>query len=139
MMPRPAVRPVLAGLLSLCCWNAPNVHGDDWPQFRGPNSVGVTADKSPLPVEFAPGKNIAWVHEVGEGIGSPVVAAGRVFTTAMHSPTGESPRFVVSAFEERSGQPLWRREFDAGTTPLPAIHETNSYASATPAADADRV
>jgi outer membrane protein assembly factor BamB len=139
MMHCSAVRPVLACLVGLCVGVTPTVRGDDWPQFRGPNSVGVTADKTPLPVEFAPGKNIAWVHEVGEGICSPVVAAGRVFTTAMHSPAGEPPRFVVSAFEERSGQLLWRREFDAGTTPLPAIHETNSYASATPAADADRV
>jgi hypothetical protein len=31
---------------------------DNWPQFRGPNSSGVTASKSAPPVEFGPSKNL---------------------------------------------------------------------------------
>lgn len=140
-MPPFALRPLVAVLLVAWLSNrsVSQLRGDDWPQFRGPNSIGVSTASTPLPVDFAPGRNIAWMHEIGEGICSPVVASGRVFSTAMQTRDQQPPLFVVMAFDEESGEQIWRREFPVGETPLPPIHETNSYASATPAADADRV
>ncbi len=112
---------------------------EDWPQFRGPNSTGISNTKVALPTTFSATEHVAWVHELGEGIGSPIVVDGRVFSTAMKGQAGKDLRFVVSCFDANSGKELWHREFPAGAEPLPAIHETNSYASATPAADSERV
>jgi len=74
--------PLLLLAASLVSPPAP-ARGEDWPQFRGPNSTGISTSTKKLPVEFSATQNVGWMHEVGEGIGSPVVAAGRVFTTAM--------------------------------------------------------
>ena len=118
---------------------SPISRAEDWPQFRGPNSTGISVSNKRLPVEFSATQNVAWAHEVGEGIGSPVVAAGRVFTTAMVGEKGPEQQFVVFAFDAGTGKELWRHPFPVGAEPLPSVHETNSYASATPVADAERV
>ena len=112
---------------------------EDWPQFRGPNCSGVSTSKTPLPTEFSATKNVAWSAEVGDGIGSATVAAGRVFTTGMVGAKPEELKFVVSCFDAATGKPLWKREFDPGKDPLPTITDPNSYASSTPAADDERV
>lgn len=112
---------------------------EDWPQFRGPNCSGVSISKKPLPTEFSATKNVAWSAEVGDGIGSATIAAGRVFTSGMVGSKPEEWKFVVSCFDAATGKPLWKREYDPGKEPLPTITDPNSYASSTPAADAERV
>ncbi len=121
--------------VSGACWLAcaSLATADDWPQFRGPNCSGVSTSKAPLPVQFGGEKNVLWSATVGEGIGSPVVADGRVFTSAM---LGEELVGLL-CFDAASGKLLWKQEMKTG--PLPEIHKTNSHASTTPAADAQRV
>lgn len=109
------------------------LRADDWPQFRGPNCTGISTGTAPLPVEFSPTKNLKWSVDVGEGVGGAVVADGRVFVNGMTGPETVS----LFAFDAATGKPLWRRDWETG--PLPEIHKTNSQASSTPAADADRV
>jgi outer membrane protein assembly factor BamB len=111
---------------------------EDWPQFRGPNCSGISTSQR-LPVEFSPTKNVLWSASLGDAVSSPVVAAGRVFSTAMVGPKDGPQKFAVLAFDAASGRKLWQREFPTGAKPLPLIEKTNSYASATPAADAERV
>jgi outer membrane protein assembly factor BamB len=106
---------------------------EDWPQFRGPNCTGISSSDRPLPVKFSATENVRWSAQVGEGVGSAVVAAGRVFVSGMTGPETVS----LFAFDARSGRKLWRRDWSTG--PLPEIHKTNSQASSTPAADAERV
>ena len=117
---------------------AHSLSAEEWPQWRGPNSTGVSTSTKPLPVEFSPTKNVRWSADVGDGICSPTVAAGRLFTTAM---LGENPgnTFVVFCFDAATGQKQWQREIAIEGEALAKIHESNSYASATPAADAERV
>ncbi|MFN7768201.1 MAG: PQQ-binding-like beta-propeller repeat protein [Planctomycetaceae bacterium] len=136
-MPARSLLPLLlaASLLSL----PKRTRAEDWPQFRGPNSTGISPSTKKLPVEFSATQNVAWMHEVGEGIGSPVVAAGRVFTTAMVGEKGPGQKFVVFAYDAATGKELWQHPFPVGSEPLPPAHESNSYASATPVADAERV
>jgi outer membrane protein assembly factor BamB len=112
---------------------------EDWPQFRGPNCTGVSPSKKALPHEFSPTKNVRWSVVLGDGINSPAVAAGRVFSTSISDPKGKEPKLLVHAFDAATGERLWQREVPAGAKPLPAINEANSYASASPAADAERV
>ena len=105
----------------------------DWPQFRGPNCTGVSTEQISLPVEFSETKNIRWSAELGDGIGCPVVAAGRVFTSSMV----DEQTIGLHAFDAMSGQPLWTRTWPTGD--LDEIHKTNSHSSTTPAADSERV
>ena len=104
---------------------------EDWPQFRGPNAGGVSTSTA-LPAEFSH-KTARWQVELGGGVASPVVAAGRVFSTAMTGPK----TFTVFAHDAATGKPFWKRDFDTG--PLPRITPPNSPASSTPAADGRRV
>jgi outer membrane protein assembly factor BamB len=112
----------------------PGIAGaEDWNQFRGPNCSGISTGKLPLPISFSPTENVSWSEKVGDGIGSPVVASGRVFVSGM---TGKQT-VSLFAFDLKTGQKLWQRDWETG--PLPEIHLTNSQASTTPAADAQRV
>ena len=106
---------------------------EDWPQFRGENSSGVSKSDKPLPTEFSPTKNLLWSAKIGDGIGSPIIVGGKVFCTAM---TGEQ-KLGVFAFDAATGKQLWKTEIDTGK--LPRITPPNSHASATPASDGKRV
>ncbi|MBW3540409.1 MAG: hypothetical protein KY476_09070, partial [Planctomycetes bacterium] len=83
------------------------LRAEDWPQFRGPNSSGIATSDAPLPVEFSATTNVAWKAELGDGIGSPVVAAGRVFTAGM----ADASTVALSAFDAETGRKLWERRW----------------------------
>lgn len=119
---------ILVALLAL----TPIARAEDWPSFRGPNASGVSTSKN-LPSTFSESENVAWKADLGEGIASPIIASGKVFSTAMTGPK----TFSVFAHDAASGKPIWRRDFDTG--PLPRITPPNSHASSTPAADGKRV
>ncbi len=119
--------------VSLILQSAAPLQADDWPQFRGPNCSGISTGSYPLPVEFSDTENMRWTAKLGDGVGSPVVAAGRVFVTGML----DEETTALFAFDADSGKQLWMRKWDTGK-PL-EIHETNSHASTTPAADEQRV
>lgn len=105
---------------------------EDWPQFRGSNG-GAISSTSGLPSDLSAAASLTWKANVGDGIGSPVIKKGRVFTTAMVT----DQKLGVFAFDAVSGEPLWKNQFDTGT--LPRITPPNSHASSTPAADEEQV
>lgn len=113
--------------------NSSLVSAEDWGQFRGPNCSGVSNSKASLPTRFSATNNVRWSQDLGDGIGSPVVAAGRVFVSAM----ADEKNVGLYAFDVKTGKNIWARTWPAGD--LPSVHKTNSHAATTPAADADRV
>lgn len=123
--------------LVTCCFSLLNetsaLQAEDWPQFRGPNCSGVSTAKNALPVEFSDQKNVIWSEKLGDGIGCPVVAGGRVFTSGM---VGKD-KVALYAFDAATGKKLWERTWKTGD--LLEIHKTNSFAATTPAADDERV
>ena len=119
-------------LLTVFRFTAP-ARAEDWPQFRGVNASGVSTSKKSLPTEFSLDKNLKWSVKLGDGVGCPIVAGGKVFTTAM---TGEKT-FSVFAFDAASGKKLWQKDYETGK--LPRITPPNSHASSTPASDGQRV
>lgn len=123
---------VAVGLVSLVLF-VTTLRGEDWPQFRGPNCSGVSLSDRKLPTEFSLTDHVAWSTQLGDGIGSPVVAAGRLFVTAM---AGDQ-QFAVFAFDAATGKPLWKQSLPTGK--LPRITPPNSHASSTPATDGKRV
>lgn len=120
-------------LFSVFALLAGAVQAEDWPQFRGPNCTGISDGSSPLPVEFSDTERVKWTAKLGDGIGSVVVAADRVFTSAMVDDTTVG----LFAFDAGSGDELWKRTWPVGE--IGDTHKTNSHASTTPAADAERV
>src|SRR6188768_3989679 len=82
-------------------------NAEDWPQFRGPNCSGISQSQRPLPTTFSATEGIRWSAKIGDGIGSPVVAAGRVFVSAM---TGDET-VSLFAFDAATGQKLWQRDW----------------------------
>lgn len=123
---------VVTSLLTLQC-SVATLQAEDWPQFRGPNSTGLSTSTKPLPTKFSPKENVRWSTAIGDGVGSPAVANGKVFVSGMSS----KETISLYAFDEVTGKRLWQRDWPVGD--LSEIHETNSQASASPAADADRV
>ncbi len=121
-----------AALILFLTWPA-SLGAEDWPQFRGPNSSGISESSKPLPVTFSATQNVRWSATVGDGAGGAAVAAGRVFVSGMTG--GET--VSLFAFDAATGKKLWQRDWPTGR--LAEIAPPNSHASTTPAADAERV
>jgi outer membrane protein assembly factor BamB len=100
---------------------------EDWPQFRGPEGLGVSPDKG-LPVEVGPDKNVFWKTPLPPGHSSPIIVGPRIFLTAYQGQT-----LLTISLDRATGKILWRRE-----APRPRAEEmqqTNSPASPTPVSD----
>lgn len=71
--------------------------GASWSQWRGPDGLGVSADRHLPEVWDANGLNIKWKTKVpGIGHSSPVVKDGKVFvTTAYNDERGATARLMV--------------------------------------------
>jgi outer membrane protein assembly factor BamB len=104
----------------------------DWPRFRGPNGSGV-APSAGTPAAFTPG-DFNWSIDLpGKGHSSPVIVGKRVFVTCGDV---ESARRSIVCVDVDTGKELWHRDYDSHTF---RQHNDNSYATASPAADAQRV
>ena len=103
-----------------------------WAQFHGPQSAGYVAEGC-LPVHWDE-SDYAWRHDLGsQDVGSPVVAGGRVFLLVSQP---ETSRIALQAFDLASGEQLWSRDYDH---PPHHLHNRNTFASSTPAADSQHV
>jgi outer membrane protein assembly factor BamB len=107
-------------------------HADVWPRFRGPNGDGQASATS-VPSEIT-AADFTWKSALpGVGHSSPVVWNDRVFVT---SADGETAELYVMCFDLATGQEQWQRRLPGGAHPK---HLTNSFATATPAVDADGI
>ena len=157
-------------MLAACAamlWAA-GVCAEDWPQWRGPGSQGVSAETG-LPVEWGAGKNIAWKAELaGTGASSPIVTGELVIVTSQvgsyMSSDGSDPRLarddralavrenaigsvksadgklylVVEALRRSDGKRVWEYRMEA-TGDRPDNHEKHNLATPTPVTDGKRV
>jgi outer membrane protein assembly factor BamB len=125
-----------------------------WPSFRGPQAVGVAnGQRLPERWDATTGEGILWRTPLpGLGHSSPVVWGDRVYvTTAVSSDPratfrkglygdGDASadrsrhRWLVMAFDARTGKPVWERVAYEGE-PTDKRHIKSTYASSTPATD----
>lgn len=134
------MRPLL--LLSL----AFSLHAADWPQFRGPNADGTTADTD-LPLTWSENENLVWRTELpGSGASSPVIAGDKIFLTSYSGygidvkEPGEMKNLKRHALclDKTTGKILWNHEI---TTDLPnkpfsgTYITTHGYASSSSVTD----
>jgi len=79
----------------------------DWPRWRGPENTGwVTAGvrvPSTLPAE----PKLLWEVKLGDGVGSPAVARGRVFCL-----DNRNEQETLCAYDLASGKELWNVPID---------------------------
>jgi outer membrane protein assembly factor BamB len=117
---------------------------ENWPQFRGPGSLGLSVERG-LPTKWQ-ASNIRWnVPLPGPGHSSPIVWGDRIFLTAFRPQGSRAGRFfgrqngqlVVVALDRRTGRILWEREI--AHRGIEDVHDTNSPASPTPVTDGTHV
>ena len=127
---------VKAGLLFLVALTG--MSGQDaipaWPQYRGPAGSGVAADSANPPVEFGPAKHVLWKTDIPSGHSSPSIWGNRIFLTTFDKAT---KKLEVQALDRKNGRVLWRRTVPAQG--FEEVHGLSSLATATPAADGERV
>ena len=122
----------LVFLVALSVMSAAAGEEGQWSRFRGPNGAGIS-DANTIPVRWSD-EDYKWkIRLPGTGHGSPVVWQGRVFLTCTQQRTA---RRMVLCLSGADGRELWRKEFPGKPHKQ---HKDNSYASSTPAVDADGV
>jgi outer membrane protein assembly factor BamB len=67
-------------LVAILACAVPAAYGDDWPQFRGPNRDGKSAETGLLKSWPEGGPKLLWTAKgCGEGFGSPVVVGSAIY------------------------------------------------------------
>ncbi|MFT5528098.1 MAG: outer membrane protein assembly factor BamB [Pirellulaceae bacterium] len=85
----------------------------DWPQWRGPNRDGASAEKNLLKSWPESGPELGWqIKGLGRGYSSVVVAAGKIFTIGKRSSGTE---LIALNFED--GKELWSCPVGGGQAP----------------------
>src|SRR3954447_11592848 len=81
----------------------------NWDRFRGPNGAGQSDDAG-IPTKWEPA-NFLWKRPLSNiGHSSPVIWENRLFITSGEPKSGAQ---LVSAFDARTGAPLWEKRFEA--------------------------
>ncbi len=118
----------LMGLLAVVA------RAEEWPSWRGPRGDGTSLETG-IPFDFSPSKHVRWHRPLpGSGYSSPIVFQDRVYVTTCIEETGERQLLCL---DRRTGKTLWSRLVVRAE--LEGKHPLNSYASATPATDGERV
>lgn len=122
-----------------------------WPQFRGPNSNQLTAEKN-LPLEWSKETNLSWKYDLeGRGWSCPIIWGNQVFFTnaVLEDPTvlkegnkgkrQENPvdavyNFEVICLDLDSGEEIWKQVAYHGK-PRYKTHRDNNYAPETMVTD----
>lgn len=105
----------------------------DWPGWRGPHADGQSTEKG-LPQKWS-AESVAWKTPLpGSGQSSPVIRGDRIFLT---SALEKGRQRVVFCINRKSGKIEWEKVAWTGD-PEPS-HNMNGWASATCAADEERV
>jgi outer membrane protein assembly factor BamB len=104
----------------------------EWTRFRGPNGSGQS-DATTIPTKWTDSDYNWKIDLPGIGHSSPVIWGDKLFVTSADPKQGTRMLFAVRTSD---GKVLWEKEYTASTNPL---HAQNSYASSSPACDADHV
>ena len=104
----------------------------EWTRFRGPNGQGES-ETSTIPASWTD-KDLNWKIELpGIGHSSPVLWGDKIFL--LSADPKDATRYVL-CINAADGKTIWRRDYPGVTHKL---HVNSSYASVTPAVDAERV
>jgi outer membrane protein assembly factor BamB len=120
----------IAAALSVIFALLGSANAADWPQYRGPNHDGVSAEKAILKKWPSGGPKVIWKVPIGEAFGSFAVVANRAYAFVERDRNE-----VVVALNADTGKELWHRVIDK------TIFENQggNGPRSTPTIDGDRV
>ena len=107
------------------------IPADDWPNYRGPNHNGISAESRWTDHFSDGGPRIAWRSNVGVGFSSVAISDGLVFTLG-NSDDQES----LFCIDSQTGKNLWKhsyecslddRFFEGGPTSTPTVDSEKVY------------
>lgn len=144
-----------AAVAVLLIFSSAPAFADNWPQFRGPGSRGISSETG-LPITWTSQSNVVWRRPLpGPGHSSPIVWGDRIFLTAFKAGSGGAGfvarsiaglmargvsvkgQLLVLCIDRVSGKVLWERAVPAES--IEQVHPTNSPASPTPVTDGTHV
>jgi len=118
----------LAAVLTLPA--AAILRGADWPEWRGPDRSGVSAETG-LPAAWSPtGENLAWQAPYG-GRSAPVVFGDRLYLQNT-SGSGAAQQERIMSFDADTGKLLWEHRYNVFASDVPP----HRVAWSSPAVDA---
>lgn len=100
----------------------------EWPQWRGPDGNGISAESDWNPAAVSNGVPALWQTNVGEGYSSVSIAGGRLFTMA-----NRDDRDIVFCLDAATGAEIWTRSYAcpkgsyAGPRSTPAVDGASVY------------
>lgn len=154
---------IATGLSLNCLPSSAAGEEGNWPQWRGPDGLGISTEKN-LPIEWTATRNVKWKTAInGRGNSSPIIWGRRIFlTSSIQGPLIEGAEAVkhvrngqdyihpdsvgaeyqhslnVLCIDRDTGKVLWERTAYSGQV-YDNRHRKNTYASSTPVADGERV
>lgn len=127
----PLYSTIIVGItIGLC--GVSTADAEDWTRFRGSNGSGIS-DAKGIPSTWSKDDHKWTAHLPGEGCSSPVVWGERLFVT---SADADAKMRYLQCLNTKTGAENWRLEFPFESYKK---HKNNSFASSTPAVDADHV
>ena len=120
---------------------ASTLAGEDWPEWRGANRLGVWKETGILDEFPKEGLTFKWRAPIHGGFAGPSVAAGRVFVSDFVRGENTKGTERVLCLDEKTGKILWTQQWDAdyiGLTPDVERELEQSADSAASATDLDR-
>jgi outer membrane protein assembly factor BamB len=126
---RPGMVLILGCLLGVPLM-ASHTQAIDWPQWRGPQSTGISAEKGWSTQWPKEGPRVVWKAGVGTGFSSVAVAAGRAYTLGFADGND-----TVFCFDAETGKEIWKHSY-------PSALDDNYYEggpSATPSVEGSKV
>jgi outer membrane protein assembly factor BamB len=119
-------------VLGLC--SRQNLAGaENWERFRGPNGLGVAADKD-IPVRFNDTENVLWKLPLpGLGNSSPVIWGKHLF---LQTASPDGAQRLLQCIDVTAGKELWSRGIPGAKV---KVHDKNTLASSTPVTDGESV
>jgi outer membrane protein assembly factor BamB len=88
------------------------VSAENWPQWRGPQQNGISAEKG-LPTKWSTEENVAWRLAMPSRSGAtPIIWNNHIFlNVATQMTTGDLELWAV---DRRKGEPLWKKPLGGG-------------------------
>ena len=99
---------LIAGLIL----QSATVRAADWPQYRGINQDGISAEKANLPWGES-GPKVVWKVPTNTGLSSFAVSGGKVCTQVVREIDGQ-PREICLALDAATGKELWFADLALG-------------------------
>lgn len=106
-----------------------------WPQFRGPDGLGVAIGGESYPIRFGPTQNVLWKTALPAGNSCPCIWGLHVFLTGYDK---TKQQLETLCLERSSGRILWRQAVSPAKVES-SLHPANGPATPTPVTDGQRV